>query len=57
MKKRDPVTHVCFIDEIIKVGGLYCCGFSLIAVIIVAIGTTVTRLQSGHVVIPVCFDC
>uniref|UniRef100_A0A671VD51 Conserved oligomeric Golgi complex subunit 5 n=1 Tax=Sparus aurata TaxID=8175 RepID=A0A671VD51_SPAAU len=31
MKKRDPVTHVCFIDEIIKVGGLYCCGFSPIA--------------------------
>lgn len=24
MKKRDPVTHVCFIDEIIKVGELYC---------------------------------
>lgn len=21
MKKRDPVTHVCFMDEIIKVGG------------------------------------
>ena len=57
MKKRDPVTHVCFIDEIIKVGGLYCCGFSLIAVIIVAIRTTVTGLQSSHVVIAVCFDC
>uniref|UniRef100_M3ZGJ4 Conserved oligomeric Golgi complex subunit 5 n=1 Tax=Xiphophorus maculatus TaxID=8083 RepID=M3ZGJ4_XIPMA len=24
MKKRDPVSHVCFIDEIIKVSGLKC---------------------------------
>lgn len=51
MKKRDPVTHVCFIDEIIKVGGHHCSGFSIIVIIIAAVRTTVARLQSGHVVI------
>ncbi len=49
MKKRDPVTHVCFIDEIIKVGGHHCSGFGMIVIIISAIRTTVTRLQSGCV--------
>lgn len=34
MKKRDPVTHVCFIDEIIKVGSHHCSGFGIIVVIV-----------------------
>lgn len=50
MKKRDPVTHVCFIDEILKVGGHHCSGFGILIIIIAAVRTTVTKLQSGHVV-------
>lgn len=46
MKKRDPVTHVCFIDEIIKVGGHHHSGFGI--VVNLAAIRTVTKLQSGH---------